>query len=513
MGSDYVTDIGYLRSFHADLAPARLRLVAALNGLTPPPAERFDYCELGCAYGDTTVTLAAANPAARFVGIDLNPEHVALGQRTAEDGGVGNVRFLERDFGALAAGDLGELDFIAAHGVMSWIGPEKRRALAALAGARLKPGGLLYVSYNAMPGWAAVEPLRQLILSGAGTEGDSLERARKGVAFAKQMRDAGAEYFTENPPAREMLESMEKVGLRYVVHEYLHAHWAPMYFANVAWDMAAADLHFVGSLPLHSNYRDLTIPAPLAAVFEGVSDRVTFESLKDFALNAYFRRDVYVKGKPVRSAAATATYLDATSFVTTQGALPVDRDVATAHHVLRCTGAIFDALLAALAEGSATGAHLARRPELTGFGAEQVRAALLRLLLADHVAPVHGVTLAVATTADEPHTVPSAFNRMILQRRLSSEIPIVLASAVAGTGVPLTALEAVAIRLVTEVPPAERRAWVHAHFGREELRMTIRDRAIESEEEQSAVVFEGLARFERERLAKLVELGLLEPSA
>lgn len=504
MPSDYVTDIGYLRSFHPDLAPSRLRLVAALNGLAPPPAEGFDYCELGCAYGDTTVVLAAANPGARFVGIDLNPEHVALAEQTARARGVDNVRFLERDFADVAGDALGDFDFITAHGVMSWVGPDKRRALVELAAARLRPGGLLFVSYNAMPGWAAIEPLRQLLLSRGGPEGDSVERARQGLELAKQMRDAGAAYFTDNPPAREMLATMEKVGLRYIVHEYLHAHWAPMYFAHVAWDMATAGLHFVGSLPLPSNYRDLAIPPALAGVFEGVTDRVTFESLKDFAINEYLRRDVYVKGKAGRSPEITNAYLDETSFVAT-GTAAVEAEPAP-------RGAVPDAILAALAAGSATGERLARRPELAPAGAEQVRAALLRLVIAEQVTPVHGVTMAVATTAAERHAVPSAFNRAVLAQKLSSEVPIVLASPVSGTGLRITALDAVAIRLVTEVPPADRPAWVRAHFGRGELRMTVRERVVETAEEQTAVVLDGLARFEREGLARLIELGILEPA-
>src|SRR5208283_3700722 len=122
-------------------------------------------------------------------------------------------------------------------------------------------GGLLYVSYNALPGWASVEPLRQLMLDrGAAVGGSSLERARAGLAFAKTLRDAGAAYFAGNPAANEMLGTMESAGLAYVVHEYLHAHWVPMYFTQVASEMAASGLHFVGQLPLYLNYRDLAIP-------------------------------------------------------------------------------------------------------------------------------------------------------------------------------------------------------------------------------------------------------------
>ena len=85
------------------------------------------------------------------------------------------------------------------------------------------------------------------------------------------MEQARADYFGENPSASNMLTTMTKAGLPYVVHEYLHEHWAPMYFARVAWEMAASDLHFVGVLPVHLNFRDMAVPAALEPVFGNVT--------------------------------------------------------------------------------------------------------------------------------------------------------------------------------------------------------------------------------------------------
>ena len=98
VGPEYVTDVAYLRNFVEDLAPPRLRLCAALNGFTPPPAEGFAYGELGCGNGDTLATLAAAHPLASFVGVDMNPEHVAFAEGLASRGGLANARFLADDF-------------------------------------------------------------------------------------------------------------------------------------------------------------------------------------------------------------------------------------------------------------------------------------------------------------------------------------------------------------------------------------------------------------------------------
>src|SRR5689334_2687142 len=126
---EYVTDVAYARTFVEDLAPNKLCLIAALNGVTSPSLEDFDYCELGCGNGDTLVTLAAAYPHARFVGVDLNPEHVAFARELASRGGLQNVRFLECDFEELARQDLPSFDFVGMHGVVSWVGPAKRAAL------------------------------------------------------------------------------------------------------------------------------------------------------------------------------------------------------------------------------------------------------------------------------------------------------------------------------------------------------------------------------------------------
>src|SRR5262249_37788964 len=156
-------------------------------------------------------------------------------------------------------------------------------------------------SYNAYPGWAAVEPLRHLMVEGSAGVPDTLERARRGMGLAKLLLDAHAAYFTRNPVAKTMLDTMTKTGLSYVVHEYFQPHWHPMYVTDVAREMGTRGLYFIGQLPLYQNYGDLTVPPELTELFKGVTDRLAWESLKDYALNEFFRRDVYVKGMETRS--------------------------------------------------------------------------------------------------------------------------------------------------------------------------------------------------------------------
>jgi hypothetical protein len=511
--AEYVTDVPYVRAFENDLSPARLRLVAALSGLRPPPATHFDYCELGAAHGDTTATLAASYPDARFVGVDLNAEHIASANKLAREGGLENIRFLHHDFEDLDRSSVPDFDYVTAHGVMSWVSPEKRKALIDFAAAKLKPEGLLHVTYNALPGWASVSPLRQLLAGRAATAvGDTLARAKEAVLLANAMRDGGAEYFTGNPAAGAMLEKMTKLGLPYVVHEYLHAHWAPMYFAEVAGAMAAAGLYFVGQLPPFSNYRDLSIPDKLAPLFAGVTDRTAFESLKDFATNEYFRRDVYVKGRALRDDGATRDYLDATPFGPPLRGGPIPRRIALPHRMLHFVGELWDPLLAALEEGSTSVDVLARLGSLQSFSLPRIREAMKTLALSEVVAPRLLPTKAAPAPSAASYTLPCLFNRAALGDALARGAPVTLASTAAGTGIELAALDAIAVHLLTEVRPSEREAWVSERCTRQGFHLAVDGQAVLDPRARASVLLEALEAFAVTRLPLLVELHVLEQS-
>jgi hypothetical protein len=343
-------------------------------------------------------------------------------------------------------------------------------------------------------------------------QGSSLDRARHGLSLARLLSDAGAESFSNNPTARAMLDTMAKAGLSYVVHEYLHAHWSPMYFADVAREMAGSDLHFIGQLPLHLNYRDLSIPPALVELFKGVDNRVAFETLKDFSLNEFFRRDVYIKGRAPCSAEATHAYFESTPFAAPVGADRLQREVRLPHYTLKFAGPIFDALVPALAEGSATVAELARRPALAGYGATKIRDALLRLVLGEQVVPMTRSTAPVASPPAHParYRVPLAYNRMLLEQRLSSKNLVVLASPLAGTGVVLPTVQAASLHLLTAVEPAQRDAWLRAFVAERPLKLHDGDRLVTDPEEQRRILAQQVEELREKRVPELVRLGILE---
>jgi SAM-dependent methyltransferase len=504
---EYVTDVPYVRGFEKYLSPTRLRLCATLAGFRAPSGDDFDYCELGCAQADTLVAVAASHPEARFVGVDLNAAHIAAGRTLAEGADVRNVRFIQGDFEELSDEDLPHLDYVVAHGVLSWVGPHKRKVVLDLMSRRLKDGGLAYVSYNALPGWAPIEPLRQLILAGASlSRGNSEAGARAGVDLASALDAAGAYFFEANPAVKKMLTTLKAMGPAYVAHEYLHAHWVPMYFAQVAAEMAERELYFVGQLPAYLNYRDLAIPQSLDAVFRSVGDRLTFEGLKDYALNTYFRTDVFVKGRSARDEVAAREAFDTTPFGVVDLEPSNAREAMLPNHTLRFNGPVYDALLRALAEGAVTFHTLAQRPDLASYESARVRDALLHLVLADRLCSLREPPRP-ASEVGQP-SIPSAYNRWILARGFTPDVPIILASPVAGNGVPLSMVDAAGLRAALEPNVEKRRQWLEAFCHESLTHLVVGGRRVDDMHELIAIVTDQAERF-RTLLPKLVELGIV----
>jgi len=92
---------------------------------------------------------------------------VAHARELIKEAGLTNLNVSEASFEevALRGGD-NNVDAIAAHGIISWVSPQAQDALVAIVRQRLQPNGLFYLSYNCMPGWAALQPIKQFLLEG-----------------------------------------------------------------------------------------------------------------------------------------------------------------------------------------------------------------------------------------------------------------------------------------------------------------------------------------------------------
>lgn len=298
----YVSDIQYTAGFYRETAPLHLAYAAQSLGVRPPDFNKpFTYLELGCGQGFGTSLLAAAMPTGSFYGIDFNPAQIANANALAQELGLGNVTFQEDSFADMADGtsahEYPPFDVISLHGIYSWISPENRQAIVRVINRFLKPGGLVYVSYNAMPGWIGMLPFQRLLREYAERNpGRSDQQFDKAYDFIQDLIKADAKFFQHNPVVKQRIEKISNMNRHYLTHEYLNAHWNPLYVTEVAEEMSAAKLSFIGSATIADNIEPATISAQIGPIHQRFPDPLMRELVKDFAINQQFRRDIYVRG-------------------------------------------------------------------------------------------------------------------------------------------------------------------------------------------------------------------------
>src|SRR5207253_1269625 len=162
-----------------------------------------------------------------------------------------NAYFHTVDFAAALDARLPRFDYIVAHGVYSWVGSETRAQLRRFIDRRLKPGGLIYVSYNALPGWTSDLPFQYLVraLTNGGT-GDSAARFAGAAKLIRHLADIGAAPVRSSYIVGELRERPEDYRPGYLVHEFLHTGWQPLYVTELRAEMAEIRLKPVGSATL-----------------------------------------------------------------------------------------------------------------------------------------------------------------------------------------------------------------------------------------------------------------------
>jgi SAM-dependent methyltransferase len=302
-GSGYVVDTAYVHDFCRVQVPPMLSFAALAGGVEAPGAagEALAYCDLGCGQGYTANLIAAANPAAQVLGIDFNPSHIANARALATAARLSNVDFREASFEEIAADPtMPPFDLMAMHGVFGWVSARNRQALVELIGRCLKPGGLLYVSYDCMPGWAGVAPLRRIMArsfaSRAGSPSPAaLERA---IAYSDSLRAADARFHRMFPNVEAQIERLKSTPRAYLAHELLTRDWEAFSFGQVADALAEAKLTYVGSAYLTDGVDRVNFTEAQQAMLAGLDDPILREETRDMLLARQFRRDVFAKGIP-----------------------------------------------------------------------------------------------------------------------------------------------------------------------------------------------------------------------
>jgi len=293
----YIAEIDYTFGYYQELNPVRVPLAFLQAGLIAPTINYA--CELGFGQG-VSANIHAAASVTQWTGTDFNPAQAGFAQELTNISGS-NAQFFDEAFADYCnRTDLPDFDYIGLHGIWSWISDDNRAVIVDFIRRKLKVGGVLYISYNTMPGWATMVPLRDLLAEHAkvlGAKGSGiLPRIDSALDFFEQLLTVNPAYVRANPQIAEQLKKLKTQNRHYLAHEFFNHDWSPMTFSSMATWLEPAKLSFACSAHYIDYLDGLNLTNDQQNFLKTIPDQQFSETTRDFIVNQKFRRDYWVKG-------------------------------------------------------------------------------------------------------------------------------------------------------------------------------------------------------------------------
>lgn len=293
--SGYIVDVEYTQGYYAELNPLAVNFTLIANDIEAPRIKNA--CELGFGQG-LSINIHASSSEISWYGTDFNPTHANFAKGMSSLTGAKIFDEAFSDF--CLRSDLPNFDFIALHGIWSWINEDNRRIILDFISKKLNVGGVVYLSYNAMPGWASAAPLKHLFSEHHDfmtTKGSGpFNRIDASLDFIDRLIAVDPMWSRQSPSMLETLKKLKSQPRDYLAHEYLNENWRPWYFSEIATQMNLAKLSFAASSKATSYLDAMNMSHDQKAFLDTIHDHNHRQSIKDFIVNRHFRRDYWIKG-------------------------------------------------------------------------------------------------------------------------------------------------------------------------------------------------------------------------
>jgi len=504
----YVADIGYTYGYYTELNPLRVQLAFLQQGLVAPQVGTA--CELGFGQG-LSANLHAAGSVVRWHGTDFNPSQAGFARELAAASGSGAQLFDEAFADFCARPDRPDFDYIGLHGIWSWISDENRGLIVDFVRRRLKVGGVLYISYNTLPGWAAFAPMRHLMTEHAevlGAEGRGIvSRIDGAMEFADKLLATNPVFSRANPLVGDRLKKMQEHNRHYLAHEYFNRDWHPMHFATMAEWLEPAKVQYACSANCLDAIDALNLTPEQQAFLNDIPDPMFRQTTRDFMVNQQFRKDYWVRGARRMTALEQAEALRAVRLMLVSHRPDVALKVTGAVGEASLNEGVYTPILDLLAD------HRPRtlgqiEAALAGAGVSfaQLLQAVMVLAGAGHLLPVQPDEAAAAAEANSARA-----NAWLMARaRGSSEISY-LASPVTGGGVAVGRFQQLFLLALQQgkKKPAEWAQSVWEVLSRQGQRLVKDGATLENPEDNLAELKRQAAEFDARQLPVLRALKVV----
>ncbi len=295
-------DVPYPELSYPQTHPDRLATLAVIMGLRPAPVTDCRVLELGCARGTNIIPMAYGLPDSKFVGIDFSTRQIKAGQIAINNLGLQNIQLMQANITSLTT-DIGEFDYIIAHGFYSWAPEDAREQLMVICKRNLAKNGVAYVSYNAYPGWHMQGAIRDMMIYHTRRVKQPqirVEKARELINFLVESIDVNDSYGIFLNAYSNMLEvynefdnrkrKMIYEGDNLLLHDELEEVNNAFYFHDFVTHAAQHGLQYLTEADFpRAIFSNLTSETEQALLKMG-SDLIALEQYIDFLRNSSFRQ-------------------------------------------------------------------------------------------------------------------------------------------------------------------------------------------------------------------------------
>lgn len=426
----YIADIDYTYGYYAELNPLRARLALLSAGYAPPPLGT--HCELGFGQG-VSINVHAAATESTWFGTDFNPSQAAFAQNLANASGA-NAMLTDQAFEAFCAQDtLPDFDSIGLHGIWSWISDANRAVIVDFIRRKLKVGGVVYVSYNTLPGWSAFAPMRQLLTQHAdlmGSVGEGIvSRIGGALDFADKLLATNPAYVRNNPQVSKKMDHIKGQNKHYLAHEYFNKDWHPMYFSDMADWLRPAKLEFACSANYFDHVDVVNLSSVQQELLKSIADPYFKQSIRDFMVNQQFRKDYWIKGGRKLHGAELTEAIKKEEIIMVAPQSAVKFKVTTSVGEVSLNEAIYQPLVECLSDYKSWSiGQLIQTLSVKKISASQILQAVVVMCGAGYFMPSQGTA-----AAKKSRTASDKLNAIILAKaRISGEIGYLTSPLVAG---------------------------------------------------------------------------------
>lgn len=258
--------------------------------------ERSLYLDLGCAAGHTVLALAPLYPGVRFLGIDLNPDHVAAGREEAAKLACDNVEFVEADFSCLPDG-LQPASYTVVRGTYNWLAPEVKRALESSLARLCAPGGVLKLHHIVRPGAMLREAWLGVLHAAMGDSPSPAE----GRALLRQLVQEAGPLQKLSAAAQQVVEAMLADSDEGWSHDILNRQFLPERFDEVSDRLAQHGFSWLCSSS-HSRNLPAILVSPAMVAHLATLSPPRAQTLLDHLTANGSRDDLFVRQPQVNAA-------------------------------------------------------------------------------------------------------------------------------------------------------------------------------------------------------------------